>query len=356
MKITVVRPSELAGCRPVWRHLQGASPDLASPYFCPEFIEAVGAVRPGLRVAVLEEADRIAGFFPFERTWLGEGYPAGGKLSDYHGVIATPETSWNTPELLRACGLVSWRFDHLPATQASFAAHASCEAISPALDLSHGFEAYRQQRRQSGSLWLAQLERKARKLARELGPLRFEADAREDAVLERVLAWKSAQCQRTGTVDFFALRWTRELVERIAAERGASFGGVLCALYAGDELVAAHLGMRSERAWHWWFPVYNRKFARYSPGGILLLRVAEAAAKSGASVLDLGKGADAYKESFATGGVELLEGCATRGGFIPTLRRLGERGEETLRGARWIRPLRPMLHSLRERARQKSYA
>lgn len=356
MKISVVRPSELSAERPVWRRLQSGAPDLASPYFCPEFSEAVGAVRPGMRVGVLEAGGRIAGFFPFERTWLREGYPAGGKLSDYHGVIAAPETRWNAGDLLRACGLVSWRFDHLPATQAPFAAYATQEALSPALDLSQGFEAYRQQRRQEGSLRFAQLERKARKMARELGPLRFEADAREPGVFERVVAWKSAQCRRTGSVDFFALRWTRTLVERIAAARGSSFGGVLSALYAGDVLVAAHLGMRSERAWHWWFPVYNRAFARYSPGGILLLRVAEAAAKSGASVLDLGKGRDIYKESFATCGVALREGCATQGGLVPQLRRLGERGEQALRGAHWIRPLRPALRAVRERMRRKSYA
>jgi CelD/BcsL family acetyltransferase involved in cellulose biosynthesis len=356
MKISIVAPSELSAHRPVWRRLQSATLDLASPYFCPEFIEAAGAVRPGLRVAVLEEESRAVGFFPFERNWLGEGRPAGGRLSDYHGVIATPETHWSVAELLRACGLVSWRFDHLPVSQKPFAAYSRLEAISPALDLSQGFEAYRGQRRQDGSLWLLQLERKARKMARELGPLRFEAHAQEPALLERVLAWKSAQCQRTGTVDFFALRWTRELVERIAAERGASFGGVLSALYAGDELVAAHLGMRSERVWHWWFPVYDRAFARYSPGGILLLRVAEAAAKSGASLLDLGRGEDAYKESFATSGAVLLEGCATAGGVIPGVRRLGERCERALRESRWIRPVRPLLHSLRERVRQKSYA
>lgn len=356
MKISVVRASELAPERQAWRHIQGASPDLASPYFCPEFSEAVGSVRPSLRVAVLEEDGRIAGFFPFERNWLGEGYPAGGKLSDYHGVIAAPDTPWSAADLLRGCRLVSWRFDHLPATQRALAAHATHEAISQALDLSHGFEAYRQQRRQEGSLWLAQLERKARKLGRELGPLRFEADVRERAVLERVIAWKSEQCRRTGTVDFFALRWTRELVERILAERGASFGGVLSALYAGDELVAAHLGMRSERAWHWWFPVYSREHARYSPGGILLLRVAEAAAKSGASVLDLGKGCDAYKDSFATCGTALLEGCAARGGWMPQLRRLGERSEAALRRCRWVAPLRPALHALRERMRLRSFA
>jgi CelD/BcsL family acetyltransferase involved in cellulose biosynthesis len=192
-------------------------------------------------------------------------------------------------------------------------------------------------------------------MARELGPLRFEADAREPAVLERVLSWKSAQCQRTGSVDFFALRWTRELVERIAATQDASFGGVLSALYAGDQLVAAHLGMRSERAWHWWFPVYNREFARYSPGGILLLRVAEAAAKSGASVLDLGKGLDEYKESFATCAIPLFEGCAAQTALVPWLRDLAERGEHSLRGARWIRPLRPALRGLRARAHKRSY-
>ena len=356
MKISLVLPAELAAERALWRRLLQTTQDLASPYFCPEFIEAVGSVRPGLRVAVLEEGSRIVGFFPFERSWLGEGYPAGGKLSDYHGVIAAPETSWCALDLLRACHLVSWRFDHVPASQAPFTAYARVQSASPALDLSGGFDAYRGQRRQAGSLRLAQLARKARKISRELGPLRFEVDSCDSEVLARVLAWKSAQCQRTGSVDFFARRWTRALAERIACEQGPSFGGVLSALYAGDDLVAAHLGMRSERVWHWWFPVYNLEFARYSPGGILLLRVAEAAAKSGASLLDLGKGSDPYKDSFATSETPLVEGCVTGDGVVPQLRRLGERCEQELRQARWLRPLRPVLHQLSERVRRRSYA
>jgi CelD/BcsL family acetyltransferase involved in cellulose biosynthesis len=114
-----------------------------------------------------------------------------------------------------------------------------------------------------------------------------------------VFAWKSDQCRRTGVFDFFQLSWTRELVARILSEDTPHFAGRLSALYAGDQLLAAHMGMRSERVWHWWFPVYDQAAGKYSPGGILLLRVAEAAAAEGALALDLGKGDDPYKQSFA---------------------------------------------------------
>ena len=78
--------------------------------------------------------------------------------------------------------------------------------------------------------------------------------------------------------------------------------------------------MYSERAWHWWFPVYEHSFAKYSPGALLLLGVAEEAAARGIALLDLGKGDDAYKSSFSNTDTPLAEGCASRRSLGAALR------------------------------------
>ena len=45
MKITVVRPSELqVEHMRLWSEIQRADPELVSPFFCPEFTQAVAAV------------------------------------------------------------------------------------------------------------------------------------------------------------------------------------------------------------------------------------------------------------------------------------------------------------------------
>lgn len=202
---------------------------------------------------------------------------------------------------------------------------------------------------------VGQLERKARKLEREVGPLRFVAHTGPTGVLERVFALKSAQCRRTGTADVFAPGWTRSLARRLLAVSHDHFGGCLSALYAGERLLAAHLGLRSARVWHWWFPVYEPAFAAYSPGGILLLEVAREAARRGASALDLGKGDDPYKRSFADHEVALAEGCVTRPSAAALLRRLRQGSEAQLRASPIATPLRPLLRAANRWVRARRF-
>ncbi len=349
MHISLITASQLdAPLQDAWRALQADNPALQSPYFTPEFTLAVAAVRGDVRIAVMEQARRVAGFFPFQARW-GMGLPVGGSLSDHHGVVCAPGTRWHWPDLLRAARLSSWRFDHLPRAQAPEGARM--QAVSPGLDLSRGLAAYLAGRRAQGIRRLDESLRKARKLAREVGPLRFEAHTRDPRVLETVLRLKSQQCRRTGVPDFFARSWARALAERIAATEAPDFGGRLSALYAGDALVAAHLGMRSRDVWHWWFPVYESAWAPYSPGAQLLLQVAQAAADTGHTCLDLGKGADAYKQSFADCGLPLAEGWVHRPALTTAWLAAHAATLRWARTAAWAQPLRPWLRRVRRMQR-----
>jgi hypothetical protein len=81
-------------------------------------------------------------------------------------------------------------FDHLPPAQLGYVAHGWSTIDSPFADLSRGFEAYDAELRQRGQT-VAQVRRKERKLAREVGPLRFEMHATHKDVFDFLLAWKS---------------------------------------------------------------------------------------------------------------------------------------------------------------------
>lgn len=348
MKISTIHPRELdASALETWRALQQTNPALASPYFAPEFTLAAAGVRNDVRVAVLEEDGRIVGYFPHQRGLLGACRPVGGALSDHHGVVAAEGTTWSWRELLRATGLSCWRFDHLVASQSTSEVIGHRPCASPGLDLSNGFAAYRSARLQRGSRRVAELDRKARKLEREVGPVRFEVYAGDD-VLPQVLAWKSEQCRRTGVFDYFALRWTRGLVERVLHTREPGFAGALSAVWAGDKLVAAHMGMHSPGVWHWWFPTYDHASARYSPGALLLLRLAEAAAARGITTLDLGKGSDGYKDSFADTWLPLAEGFVGRRSPLNAVRGASLLAERWVRESASLERLRPALRQLRQ--------
>lgn len=338
-----------------WRTLQRANGALVSPYFSVELTDAVAAVRDDVKVAVIDGSE---GFFPFQRGHANACLPVGGILSDHHGVIASPAVDVDWHGLLSATGLAFWRFDHLAASQAEGLEFTAC--TSPALDLTGGFAAWRARKIEGGSRQLADLDRKARKLAREVGPLRFvgdcgaELDVKERrAVLEQVFAHKSAQCVRTQAHDYFTKEpWTRALVERLLETRTPTFGGTLSALWAGDTLIAANMGMRSESVWHWWFPVYDHAYGAYSPGSLLLVRVAEAAASQGATVVDLGKGHETYKERFADTSFAIAEGFIAQRSLRNVARGAAVRMEHWLRSSpstEWLRasPLRPALKKMR---------
>ena len=103
-----------------WGEIQQSDSELASPYFRPEFTQALGAVRDDVRVGILEDGGRIVGFFPFHHSRGGLARPIGLGLSDYHGVIVDKNAEWTAEELLRGCNLVRWEFDHLLASQKQF--------------------------------------------------------------------------------------------------------------------------------------------------------------------------------------------------------------------------------------------
>lgn len=323
MQVRVIRPADLGPQHiNAWDELSTSLPDLASPYFCSHFTLAVAEEKPDVFVAVVEGDDESPAFLPFQRTAWGIGEPAGSPLSDYHGLIGPSSSDLDAVELVRRCGLRAWDFDHLVSGQRMFAPCFEGLRDSPVLQLAGGFPAYEARLRERGSRHLAALRRKQRKLGREVGPVRFEWHDPSPEQVDRVVRLKSQQCRETGTFDFFRLDWTVRLAHRIAQTDTPGFAGVLSVLYAGDTVAALHLGMRSQTVLHWWFPVYNRDCARYSPGQILLMRLAEAAAERGIATLDLGAGDDAYKSSFQTGAVKLAHGAVVPSAALARLRSL----------------------------------
>jgi CelD/BcsL family acetyltransferase involved in cellulose biosynthesis len=304
MKVSLIRGRELSDdILRAWQRLRQANPDLRSPYFHPEFTRIMASTRHDVEISVLETGGEIVGLFPFHRERGSIGRPVGGMISDYQGIICAPDFSCDPRELVRACCLKVWGFDHLIVSQRFFAPfHVSVE-LSPQLDLSDGFETYYRNQKSARSK-----ETDFRNIQRNLGPLRFVAHSTDERDFDRVIVWKSQQYVRTGGVDIFLCPWIRESVQRIHATQDREFAGCLSLLYAGESLVAGHIGLRSESVLHSWFPAYNPTFGRYSPGLLLLLKMAEHAQGQGIRTIDLGKGMTEYKQRFMNASCQLANG------------------------------------------------
>ncbi len=315
----------------VWSRLQQADRALESPYFRPEFTQAVAAVRDDVEVAVLEEGGEPVGFLPFQRSGRGTGRPVGGRMSDFQGLIVGKDIEWDAAQLLRGCGLTSWEFDHLVAQQQPFAAYHDFVAESPYLDLSDGFESYRTKRRQAGSIRIKRAMQRSRKMARALGPIRLERHETDPRVFETLVGWKTEQYRRTKVVNVFGFDWTVSLLRRVLQQQSEAFSGMISALYAGDRLAAIGLGIRSRHVFHLWFTAYDRELAACSPGLVLMVELAKAAEQLGIRHIHLGQGPEEYKRALASDSVAVAEGTVECSAIRRGLRR-------SIRGTReWIR-------------------
>jgi CelD/BcsL family acetyltransferase involved in cellulose biosynthesis len=292
--------------------MQRNTPSLANPFLSPEFAMAVGRFRPGAHVAMLTEGNSITGFFPFERRQLSVGVPICGWLNHCQGLIHAPEAEWDPRELLRGCQLSAWRFDNLIAGQRPFAPYHAAMAATPIIDVSDGFDAYNEKLRLKSPRFCRELDRRTRKLEREVGKLRIVADSRDPSALRTLMAWKSDQYRQTNHVDRFEQPWLAGLLDDLLATRSPHISGLLSVLYAGDQPVAAQFGLRTGSLLVGWFTAYDTRFSKYSPGLLQFRQLTEALAAAGIRVIDMGGGAkNYYKETLKSGDTFVAQGIVT---------------------------------------------
>ena len=291
----------------VWRSHQAAGENLRGPFFSPEYIRIAASARPEVTVAVIETPGEAPAFLPLHRDG-SIARPVGLRASDFSGIIATPGYTWSPESVIRSCGLSGWDFTNIVTSDQTMQPHFRAFADSPFADLSEGYEAFAMDRSKSGSDLVKSVAQKARKMEREVAPMRFEAHVLDRQALALLYEWKAAQRARTNTVDVLSTPWMREIVERLIENNTGTFGGLLSVLYAGDQVAAVHFGMRRETVWHYWFAAYNHELQRYSPGLIILLEMLKAAPALGIRTLTLGQGDEAYKLRFATGSTQLASG------------------------------------------------
>lgn len=356
MRISVIQSSELESTHiDRWRDIQQGNPEFASPYFCPEFTLLTGSVRQDVRIGMIEDGNEIMGFFPFQKISGSSAGPVGGPLSDYHGLILAEGYEIDARQLLRQCGLKSWEFNHQIASQRSFQPYHEIEDFSFVINLSNGIDSYLRERRDSGSKLVQSINRKRRKLEREIGPITFQYHSADVTDLSRMFEWKSRQYIATGNTDVFGFDWPRNLLSSILAIQTETFAGVLSTLHAGDELVAVHMGMRSSEVWHWWFPTYNQCFSKYSPGSILLLEMVGFIPQTEMKTIDLGKGYARYKEQFSNNKVDLAEGKVSLYPFSRILKTLGQRSANVIRKTPLVVAARLPARIIRRYSRWKKF-
>lgn len=292
-----------------WDALQRSNPLLESPYFRPEFTQAVAAIRDDVEIAVMCEGDKVVGYFPFQRDGYNVGRPVGGKLSDFQGPIAEQGTKIDLSRLVRQCKLACWDFEHLVMPSGTVPAQTFKTLASPYIDLSQGYDVYVARRKEAGTEIFSRTAQKARKMEREIGAVTFDYDATHDrAAFDMLMGWKSKQLTESGLVDLFQMPWTSELVFDLAKRRDPGLSGQLCVLRHQGRPISAGFWIRSSDVMHCWFIAYDPELSKYSPGIIMFTHLFRHAAEDGVTRIHLGAGDERYKWSLASASVDVSIG------------------------------------------------
>lgn len=312
-RIELVKAEHLCGeLATRWCEIRNSSRRFDSPYFDVEFTKAVSRIRNDVEVAIVEdEAGAVQCFLPFQRISNNQAVPVGGKLNDIQGIIGSPGDPGELMlKILKAGKLKSYQF-HAGLRFGEYYKPHEFEVIeSHHLDLSAGWDSYLAWARKH-SRTIKRQGQKTRALEREIGPITFEFECNSNDVLNRLIELKRSKYQRSNTFDILSVEWARKLVRELSQVDSPGFKGILSALWAGDKLVGTHFGMLTNDILHYWFPVYDPIFSKYSPGTELLLSAAKSAASIGVKKVDLGYGDDTYKFKFSNGHDQLSCGRFT---------------------------------------------
>ncbi len=311
VKIDVVRPWELtAHAVERWAALQAAEPAHETPFLSPHWPRAVSRAQgsaSSVRVAVLGGMEDPKGFLA-ARVSPFTAMPAGAPMNDYQGLVAEPGLEVDPREVVGALGVGRLDFCHMLESQTAFAAHARGVQPSRIIDVSGGYAAYEAERRAAGISALKDIDKKRRKVEREVGPVTFTAFSRSKGDFEQLVEWKRQAWRATGQTDLFAAGWPLRLVRGLFASRDPDFGGVLFTLHIGDKLAAAQLDIRGGSTVHSWIIGHDSAFDRYSPGMMLFQDILRWMDTVPYSRLDLGAGDYRFKRELANHEVGVAHG------------------------------------------------
>ncbi len=312
LDIDVLRPRALSSdLVERWLALQAADPGLDSPFLSPRWSRTVehakGGDDPGLRVVVVYEGD-VARAFMAVRVQAFTAMAPGAPMCDYQGLVAETGFRLDPRDLVHALDVGRLDFSHILADQPAFARYQRGTDRSLIAHMPDGYEAYAAERKTAGVGILKDLDKKRRKVEREVGKAVFNADSRSLSEFEQLLSWKRAQLRATNQTDLFATPWTGRLLRDLFESRDPEFGATLFTLHIADRLAAAHLHLRGTKVIHAWMIAHDAELERYSPGLLLFQDILRWMDATPFNRLDLGPGDYRFKRELSNAHRDIAHG------------------------------------------------
>ena len=160
-----------------------------------------------------------------------------------------------------------------------------------------------------------QMLRRHLKTMSQIAPVELRHLRSRDEIAAALPEFEQAHIARflsTGRVSNLATPERRAFLSELANLLSGPGWITLTTLNVGDEPVAWNYGFQFAGSWFWYMPTFDSGFQRYYPGLCLLAKIVEEACeRPEINRVDLGLGAEGYKERFATGARQTLDITAT---------------------------------------------
>jgi CelD/BcsL family acetyltransferase involved in cellulose biosynthesis len=162
-------------------------------------------------------------------------------------------------------------------------------------------------------------KKKLRRYLREMegeGPVTFvhlQSLAEIQPALPRFADAHVARFGETGRTSSLATSERRRFLEELARRFSDSGVVTLSVLKVNDQLVAWNYGFQFHGSWFWYQPTFDSRWEEQSPGYCLLARIVmDACDQEDMNRVDLGLGAEGYKERFENSTRQTLYVTATK--------------------------------------------
>jgi CelD/BcsL family acetyltransferase involved in cellulose biosynthesis len=277
-------------------------------------------------IATAYEGEELVGVAALAKSSATQAVFLAGATADYCDFISRPERRREfVAELLGSLeehGIRNLVLANLPENSATAAAlrengvfRSFLRAGYVCAQVQLGSEQQRLSLRQS--VLKKEMLRRKLSLLERFGPVMLRHDRGEVLRKDSLGSFFSAHVARflaTGRLSNLVMRERREFLIALAQLLAEQGWFDLTTLYAGDQVMAYNFGLRFQASWFWYQPTIVNEFDGFSPGYCLLAKmVVEATEDPGTRVVDLGLGAEGYKEKFANAERRTLHATLSRG-------------------------------------------
>lgn len=290
-----------------WLELLPADALSASLFMHPDFCEAAHRMLGPVEVVVIEDNGRIVGMVPLTRAsglrgWLRGYTQVAQDISDGFCFPVKDSYISRVAEVLAQAGVWSGFFTHVVMGKPIRNCQSGAVTKTYLVRCQESDRDLWSSLKERSQRFWSDTERCARRLNELPGGYQFHWQSpnpqRDLEILIRLKLDQYARTDKHGAALFQVS--CQEFLKSLVSKTTAGFSAPLSVLYWGDQLIAAHLGLLGAGRLHYWFPVYEPAYAKYSPGKVLLSEIMRRSKQLGLDVIDFGEGHADYKEAAAT--------------------------------------------------------